>query len=119
MKKEKAQTIKKANPTIPDEIKEMVDEIVAEYNRKNSNDPTCYYLTQYKGEYLYLNRSDYGRVGPICRLKYTGDMKKWEFAIYKFSSDRYDPNEWFFPGSGRVNGTIEGAMDAGLEAYPV
>lgn len=117
--KSKKQTAKKTKAIIPDEIKAQADEIVAEYSRKNSNDPTCYYLTRYKGEYLYLDRSDYGRVGPICRLKYTGNMKKWEFAIYKFSSNRYDPEEWFFPGSNYVNGTIEGAMNAGLEAYPV
>lgn len=32
--------------------------------------------------------------------------------------NRYDPNEWFFPGSGYLDGTVEGAMKAGLEAYP-
>ena len=32
---------------------------------------------------------------------------------------QYDPEEWFFPGAGDVNGTIEGAMKAGLKAYPV
>ncbi len=45
-------------------------------------------------------------------------MKQWEFAIYKYSDGRYDPDEWFFPGSGEVDGTIEGAMQAGLQAYP-
>jgi hypothetical protein len=45
-------------------------------------------------------------------------MDDWEFAIYKYSSERYDPDEWFFPGVGLVDGTIEGAMKAGLEAYP-
>jgi hypothetical protein len=62
--------------------------------------------------------TDYGRIGPICRLKYTGDMHDWEFAIYKYSSGRYNPEEWLFPGSGFVDGTIEGAMKAGMEAYP-
>ena len=45
-------------------------------------------------------------------------MEKWEFAIYKYSDERYDPDEWFFPGGGQVDGTIEGAMRAGLQAYP-
>ena len=45
-------------------------------------------------------------------------MDGWEFAIYKHSSERYDPDEWFFPGAGNVDGTVEGAMEAGLEAYP-
>jgi hypothetical protein len=46
-------------------------------------------------------------------------MDKWEFAIFKWSSEKYAPNEWMFPGSEFVDGTIEGAMRAGLEAYPV
>jgi hypothetical protein len=51
-------------------------------------------------------------------LEYTGDIKKWDFAIFKYSDERYDPEEWFFPGAGHIDGTIEGAMRAGLEAYP-
>jgi hypothetical protein len=67
---------------------------------------------------LYLDRFKYGRVGRVCRLKYTGDIDKWEFAIYKYSDECYDPDEWLFPGAGHLDGTIEGAMRAGLEAYP-
>jgi hypothetical protein len=82
---------------IPDEIKAQVNEIVARFN-EGSGDPTCFYATRYRGNYLYLDRSDFGQIGPICRLKYTGDMNNWEFAIYKFSSERYDPEECFSPG---------------------
>ena len=57
-------------------------------------------------------------VGPICRLTYTGDMQQWEFAIYKYSDERYDPEEGFFTGAEEVDGTIEGAMCVGLKAYP-
>jgi hypothetical protein len=102
---------------IPDEIKAQVNEIVARFN-EGSGDPTCFYAARFRGSYLYLDRSDFGRIGPICRLKYTGDMNNWEFAIYKYSSGRYDPHEWF-PGDEYVDGTIEGAMRAGLHAYPV
>jgi hypothetical protein len=45
-------------------------------------------------------------------------MDDWEFAIFKYSDKCYDTDEWMFPGSGHVNGTVEGAMRAGLEAYP-
>jgi hypothetical protein len=45
-------------------------------------------------------------------------MEDWEFAIYRHSRDFYDPDEWLFPGSGHVDGTVEGAMRAGIEAYP-
>jgi len=40
-------------------------------------------------------------------------------GIFKYSDERYDPEEWLFPGGGHVDGTVEGAMRAGLEAYPV
>jgi hypothetical protein len=107
-----------ATKRIPDEVKAQVNEIVARFN-EGSNDPTCYYVARFRGLYLYLDRSDFGQVGPICRLKYTGHMDNWEFAIFKWSTERYDPDEWFFPGSEYVDGTVEGAMMAGLHAYPV
>ena len=104
---------------IPDEVKTQVSEIIARFN-EGSNDPTCFYAVRFRGEYLYLDRSDFGRIGPICRLKYTGDMDNWEFAIFKWSSERYaeDEDEWL-TGDEYVDGTIEGAMLAGLHAYPV
>jgi hypothetical protein len=46
-------------------------------------------------------------------------MSKWEFEIYKYSSGRYDPDEWMFPGSECVDGTVEGGLKAGMEAYHV
>jgi len=88
---------------IPDDVKQKTKYIIEEFNRKT----------------FYLDRSDYGNIGPICRLTYTGNMGKWEFAIFKWSSEKYDPGEWFFPGSQYVDGSIEGAMKAGLDAYPV
>ena len=76
------------------------------------------YMTRYRGTYLYLDRYDYGTTNAICRLKYTGNIKDWEFAIFKYSNEKYDPDEWFFAGSEFVDGTIQGAMKAGLQAYP-
>ncbi len=67
---------------------------------------------------MYLDRSDYGNQGQICRLTYNGKMDNWDFAIFRWSSEKYDPEESFFPGFNHVDGTIEGAMKAGLEAYP-
>ena len=104
-----------AQKTIPKDIKKQVEEIVQRFNKKLDYP----YMVRYRGSYLYLERKNYfGKANPICRLKYTGDMNSWEFAIYKYSSERYDADEWFFPGSGHVDGTIEGALKAGLEAYP-
>jgi len=104
---------------IPEEIKEKIRIIVAEFNKKTFKKKDCFYEARFKGKQLYLDRSDYGRKGPICRLTYNGNMDDWDFAIFKWSKEIYDPHEWFFPGSEIVDGTIEGAMKAGLKAYPV
>lgn len=104
---------------ITDEVRKEAQEIVDRFNRKTFRRSDSYYLTRFQGKYLYLDRCDFGTVGPICRLTFTGTMDGWEFAIFKWSSERYDPEEWMFPGSGYVDGTIEGAMKAGLDAYPV
>ena len=105
--------------SIPKPIREQVDRIVADFNQKIIKNPQCFYVPRYRGNDLYLDRHNYGSIGPIARLKYRGELTNWEFAIYKYSNNRYDPNDWFFPGVEQVEGTVEGAMKAGLAAYPL
>ncbi len=82
--------------------------------------PTGNYVPRFKGAYLYLDRIDFrGQPFAVCRLKWTGNMNAWEFAIYRYSRATYDPEEWFFDGVDKVDGTVEGAMRAGMEAYPL
>ena len=96
----------------------QVEDIVARFHASEIRNSNCCYVPRYRGRFLYLDREDYGHRHPICRLEYTGEMDAWSFAISKYSDERYDDDEWFFPGSGHINGTVEGAMKAGLEAYP-
>jgi hypothetical protein len=77
------------------------------------------YSARFKGKYLYLDRTDRSKPLPICRLTWNGKMDNWDFAIYKYSSEKYDPEEWFFPGEEFVDGTVTGAMKAGMEAYEI
>ena len=105
-------------PRLSDAIKAQVAERIAAFNRQALPDPNVFYQPRYQGAFLYLDRCDYGHVGRVCRLTYTGALDDWDFAIYKYSDERYDPDEWFFPGAELVDGTIEGAMRAGLAAYP-
>jgi len=116
-------------PAIPLEIQAEVQKLVDDFNQKNfqKGDPRKKkvigdklndgYTPRFKGKFLYLDLVERGRPSPICRLTWTGAMDKWEFAIYKYSDERYDPEEWFFPGIDKVDGTLTGAMEAGLEAY--
>ena len=99
---------------IPDNLKLEIEGKINAFNSEHD----CKYSARYRGKYLYLDRGDGDEMlSPICRLIFTSNMEKWEFAIYKYSSQIYDPEEWLFPGEQHVDGTIEGAMMAGLEAY--
>ena len=77
----------------------------------------CKYIARFKGKHLYLDFYEYGKTGPRCRLTFSGKIDDWELAIYKYSSETYSREEWMFPGMDHVDGTVEGAMKAALEAY--
>jgi len=106
-------------PTIPYEVRTEVEGIIVNFNRITFKNSGIAYSAQYRGKHIYLKRNEYGEPSPICRLTYNGAMDNWGFAIYKYSDNVYDPEEWFFPGAGEMDGTVEGAMRAGLMAYPV
>ncbi len=117
-------------PSIPLEIKEEVFKIVEDFNQQHFSkkqhsllqallsSPKRGYAARFKGKFLYLDRLDYGRASEICRLTWNGQLDNWDFAIYRHSRNFYDPEEWMFPGAQHVDGTVEGAMKAGMEAYP-
>ncbi len=112
---------KMAKTVIPKETEREIAKIIDDFNKRNFHgyEEDLYYFTEFKGKFLYLKRKEFGMISPVARMTYTGDIKKWDFAIFKWSCGKYDSEEWFFPGAEYVDGTIEGAMKAGLEAYPV
>ena len=102
---------------LPVQVREDALRAVEQFNRKDLADTGSRYIPRFKGRYLYLDRDDAGTVGHICRLEYAGRKRGWYFAIYQYSDERYNEDEWFFPGSNLVDGTVEGALKAGMEAY--
>ena len=102
---------------LPVQVREDALRAVEQFNRKDLADTGSRYIPRFKGRYLYLDRDDSGTVGHICRLEYAGPKRGWYFAIYEYSDERYNEDEWFFPGSDLVDGTVEGALKAGMEAY--
>ena len=109
-----------AKAIISKEIQQQVSDLIDTYNKKTFKGSADFmYIPKFNGNFLYLNRKEFDKISPVARLKYSGNIKKWEFAIFKWSSESYDPDEWFFPGVQYVDGTVEGAMKAGLDAYPV
>ena len=117
--------------SIPLEIQAEVQKLIDEFNHAYLKESTPFlntffrskakrgYSARFKGKYLYLNRTDRSEPLPICRLTWNGSMDGWDFAIYKYSSEKYDPEEWFFPGEEYVDGTVTGAMKAGMAAYEI
>ncbi len=104
--------------SIPDDVRAEVERIVADFNHEASGNTGVAYSAHFRGKYLYLKRSAvFGKPQPICRLIYTGEIDGWEFTIYRHTKNRYDENA-IFPGAGELDGTVEGAMRAGLKAYP-
>jgi len=105
---------------IPREIKEEANRIIEGFNDKTFGKKSgIAYHAVFRGSFLYLYRIEGENDGPVARLRYNGKMDNWNFAIFRWSSERYDPDEFLFPGSEHLNGTLEGAMKAGNKAYPV
>ncbi|MFH0866610.1 MAG: hypothetical protein V1904_10460 [Bacteroidota bacterium] len=104
---------------IPSEVQEKVNAIIADFNKATfkKNTEIAYY-SEFKGEFLYLKRMEGEIDSPCARLRYNGKFNEWDFDIFKWSSERYDPDEFMFPGAEFVNGTIEGALKACQAAYP-
>ncbi len=102
---------------VPIQVREEATRVVEEFNRKELAGTGSRYIPRFKGKYLYLDRDDSGDSGHICRSEYAGPKGGWYFAIYKYSDERYDEEEWFFPGNEFVDGTVKGALKAGMEAY--
>ena len=79
--------------TIPKEAKIWVEDRIATFNKITFLDADISYRARFRGHFLHLDRDEFGQTGPICRLTYTGKLDEWEFAIFKWSDERYDPDE--------------------------
>lgn len=108
-----------ANTKITIEVQEKVNSIIDDFNKMVfKNKPNFRHYAIYKNDFLFICRKEGEKDGAICRLRYKGKFTDWDFAIYKYSSEQFDKNEYMFPGAQHINGTIEGALNAGMEAYP-
>ena len=109
-----------AKTKIPEDIQEQVNNIISRFNKMTFGPKSgIEYIAEFKGDFLYLNRIEKYKPGPIARLKFAGKMNNWKFVIYKYITCSYDPDEHFFWGAEHVDGTIEGALKAAQAAYPV
>lgn len=106
--------------TIPQGVKASVLKAVAEFNHETFGDWEIAYIARFQGLYVYLDRKAFSfNTCRICRLKFNGNPDDWEFAIFLYSTGEYSTDEPYFPGDDEVDGTVEGALRAGMKAYPV
>lgn len=129
---------------IPNEVKQAVQKIVTAFNQQQQ---TNFHIS-FRGQFAYLAKITTQQVDiantfrqmlaakmginttpttnqsaptietKLGRLKYNGQMDNWSFAVFRYSRETYDADEFMFPGAGELNGTIEGALKAGLQLYP-
>lgn len=115
--------------SIPSDVKAEVQILVEAFNRDSAkhqrevlsrSDPkNIAYVARFRGRYLYLDQQESPtHLMPICRLMWQGDMDDWEADIYRYSQKRYEFYDVVFPGADELDGTVTGAMRAGLKAYP-
>ena len=85
---------------IPATIVNEVESRVKAFNEAKLAKKKAKYVPVIKGKFIYLMRTlTDGSLEHVCRLTYTGAIEDMDFAIYKYSTEKYDPNEWFFdPG---------------------
>lgn len=106
---------------IPAGLKERIKKLVDDFNKKELREYNgkVYYKPEFRGKYLYLDRVDFNEQFPVMRLGYTGNLRDWDFAIYRFSKGNYAKDDLFIvPGFEYFDGTIKGALRCGMEAYP-
>lgn len=104
---------------IPEDVKEAVIQRVITFNKARKSG----FQVEFKGKFCYLSKvhtTFWGKAveTKLGRLTWTGDIDEWDFDVFKYSRETYDPNEFMFPGREDLDGTIEGAMEAGFKLYP-
>jgi hypothetical protein len=52
----------------------------------------------------------------IGRLAWTGTMDCWDFAVYRYSKDKYAPDEWHLAVGPFA--TVSKVLEVGYEIYP-
>lgn len=69
---------------------------------------------RFRGDYAYIDADENGDIWPLCRLRYTGTIEVWGFAIHLASRDGYEDS--VLP-DGQHTGTPEQALDCACGLY--
>ncbi|MBI5486146.1 MAG: hypothetical protein HY905_02315 [Deltaproteobacteria bacterium] len=111
--------------TIPPEVRaEILRRLEPEQERYLQSGAAVSFDFQFRGGYLYLAaRRRVGlfgskiSLGPLARLGYKGDLEKWDFAIWRYSTGAYDMAQEFPFGEGTPEECFAVAADFYLWEY--
>ncbi len=110
-----------ATSNISSSIKSQIEDALVRFSQQAG----IQFKVTYRGKFVYLSvlekpRSHFGffRGAPkeietlVGRMKYGDSKNRWTFAIFKYSSERYHPDEFGYPGYSELDGTLEGCLRA-------
>ena len=96
---------------VPIEVQMELGNRVNAFNNTELQGTGWDYCLNVRGKFIYLyRRMPDGFLQRLGRLTYKVGLKNMQFAIFKYSSEKYDPKEQEFFGAQHLDGTIEGAM---------
>ena len=88
------------------------------FREKNLPKVSWRFIADCRGKFIYLRRfMNDGSYQNLGRLTYSGDIENMAFAIFKNSTEKYESKADFF-GANHLDGTLEGALQAIVDAYP-
>jgi hypothetical protein len=89
---------------IPEQVRQYVFEQLATFEEQPLE-------VTFHGRFCYVSHADQ----PLCHLAYRGETDDWDFAIYRYSRDTYDPNVLFMP----THDTVRGCVSVAMHAYSI
>lgn len=107
---------KRTRPVSPSMTEEVAEQAVCSLRRAlrtcGRTDLVSSLRLVVERRYIYVGDA---QGGPLCRLRYTGNLDNWTLQMFKWSNERYDTrNDFGFGG-----GTMEECMRAMLSAYRI
>jgi hypothetical protein len=90
-----------------------INDILKSFNQENGTNLQVIV----RGRFVYVFILEGDIETKLGRMEYHGKPDNWSFAIYKYSSERYHPDEFGYPGFFELDGTITGALKACMAWY--
>ena len=98
----------------PDSVKIALQQRLDTHQRARWPQLTCLQV-RFRGDYAYIDAvTTDDEIWPLCRLRYTGRIDDWGFAIHLASRDGYEDS--VLP-TGQPTGTPEQALDCACGLY--